>query len=157
MTQAKSTSVTVRAISCDAKIVGSLVGGCRITFQHRITGQILAQGVHLGGSGDTELIMTQPHVRGAVIYGTGGAAAYTAELALSEPTPVDIIAEGPLGFPQALQRASKSTWLVPGENVAGEGIFLELHGFIVDIMTPQSVDVFHSHDALHLKASVRLL
>lgn len=101
--------------------------------------------------------MKRPRVRGAVVYATEDTAAYKTEVVLSEPTPVEIVAEGPLGFPQALQRTSKTTWLIPGEDVLGEGILLELHGFIVDIMTPESIDVFHSQDRVHLEASVRLL
>ncbi len=153
----EKTFVTVRAVSCDAKVIGSLVGGCRITLRNRLSGEVLARGLHLGGSGDTKTIMKQPHIRGAVVYGTEGTADYTAELALTEPSLVEITAEGPLAFPQAVQRASKTTWLLPGEHVAGEGILLELHGFIVDIMIPESVEVFHSHDAIHLQTSVRLL
>ena len=152
-----NTRITIRAISCDAKVIGSLVGGCRITVKHQVSGEMLAQGLQLGGSGNTETIMQQPRTRGAAAYGTEGAAAYTAELKLSEPTPVEIIAEGPLAFPQALQRAVLTTWLIPGQDVAGEGFLLELHGFIVDIMTPESVDVLHSRDPVHLQVSVRLL
>ncbi|MDA2938134.1 hypothetical protein MYX75_07730 [Acidobacteria bacterium AH-259-A15] len=157
MLEPQPTEITVRIVSCDAKIIGSLVGGCRITIQHRLTGEVLAQGLHLGGSGDTESIMERPHKRRAVVYGTKGSAAYSAKILLTEPTPVEIIAEGPLAYPQALERASTSTWLIPGESILGEGLILQLHGFIVDIMTPESVDVFHSGDAVHLQASIRLL
>lgn len=155
--QGKTTRVKIRVLSCDAKVIGSLVGGCRITMKHSINGEVLARGFHVGGSGDTASIMKRPRVRGENIYDTEGAAAYIAELPLTEPTPVEVIAEGPLAFPQAIQRASKTTWLFPGEDVSGDGLLLELHGFIVDIMTPESVDVFHSHDSVHLKSSVRLL
>ncbi len=151
------TCVVIRATSCDAKVIGSLVGGCRITVKHQITHEILAQGLQLGGSGNTETIMQQPRTRGDATFSAEGSAAYTAELTLTEPTPVEIIAEGPLAFPQALQRAVLTTWLIPSQDVAEEGFLLELHGFIVDIMTPQSVDVLHSRDTVHLQVSVRLL
>lgn len=153
----KKTKVTVRVISRDAKVIGSLVGGCRISIRDALTGETLAQGLHRGGSGDSESIMKRPHARGAIIYGTEDAAAFTADLELAEPRWVEITAQGPLAYPHALQRASKTTWLIPGENVTGEGILLELHGYIVDIMVPESVDVFHSHDPVHLQTSVRLL
>lgn len=153
----KKTQVTVRVISCDAKVIGSLVGGCRITIRDVLTGDVLARGLHLGGSGDTDLIMKRPRERGATTYATEGTAVYTADLELSEPTLVEITAEGPLAFPHAAQRASKTTWLIPGQDIGGEGIQLELHGFIVDIMLPESVDVFHSNEEIHLETSVRLL
>ncbi|MGH9338441.1 MAG: hypothetical protein ACRD1R_02350 [Acidobacteriota bacterium] len=157
MKAAIDTDVTVRIVSCDAKVIGSLVGGCRVTIRHQVSGEVLARGLHLGGSGDTEAIMNQPHRRGALIYGTEGTAAFRTTLPLNEPTPVEITVEGPLAYPQALQRASKTTWLLPGRDIAGEGLLLQLHGFIVDIMTPESVDVFHSSQAVHLQAGVRLL
>jgi hypothetical protein len=151
------TDITVRVISCDAKVIGSLVGGCRVVIRHRLSQEVLAEGYHRGGSGDTESIMKQPHQRGATVFGTESAAAFTASLPLTEPTPVEIIAEGPLAYPQALQRASMTTWLIPGENVPGEGFILQLHGFIVEVMSPASVEVFGPHDPVHLEASVRLL
>ena len=42
---------------------------------------------------------------------------------------MEITAEGPLGTPQAMQRAVRTTWLVPGQHVTGDGIVLELLGF----------------------------
>lgn len=151
------TKLRVRVVSCDAKIIGTLVGGCRITVKNSVTGQVLAQGLHLGGSGDTEKIIKQPRQRGGPIFDTEGTADYEVGLDLKEPTAVEITAEGPLAYPQALQRGSKTTWLIPGEDLLGDGLLLELNGFIVDIMTPESVDVLHSHDPVHLKAGVRLL
>ena len=152
-----STNITVRVVSCDAKVIGSLVGGCRVTIRHRLSREVLAEGFHGGGSGDTESIMKQPRQRGTTVFATEGAAAYTACLLLTEPTPVEIIAEGPLAYPQALQRASTTTWLIPGKDAPGEGFILQLHGFIVEVMSPASVEVFGPDDPVHLEASVRLL
>ena len=157
MKDPSSTDITVRVISCDAKVIGSLVGGCRVTIRHRISREVLAAGFHRGGSGDTEAIMKQPRQRGAKVFATEGAAVYTASLSLTEPTPVEIIADGPLAYPQALQRASTTTWLIPGSPALGEGFVIQLHGFIVEIISPASVEVFGPDDAVHLEASVRLL
>lgn len=135
------TTVTVRAISRDAKVIGSGVGGARITIRDAATGRVLAEGVQEGGTGDTKKIMTEPHVRGADQYGGEGTAAFVATLDLNAPTPVEIVAEGPLKYPQAIRRASKTLLLVPGQHVTGEGILLEIHGFIIDIQqaTPERV------------------
>ena len=151
------TRVTVRVVSCDAKIIGSLVGGCRVTIRDYLSGEVLARGLHLGGSGDTDSIMHRPRQRGGTVFATEGAAAYTANLPLKEPTLVEIIAEGPLAYPQAMQHSSTTTWLIPGEGIGGEGVILQLYGFIVEIMTPESVDVLHSGNPVCLQASVRLL
>lgn len=129
---ATPTIVTVRAISRDAKVIGDGVGGARITISDVETGKVLASGMQSGGTGDTKRIMQEPRVRGAVVYGTEGAAAYRATLDLMRPTTVTITAEGPLKYPQAMQRASKTLLLLPGQHIEGEGVLLEIAGFIVD-------------------------
>ena len=138
---AEPTKVTVRAISRDAKVIGTLVGGARITIRDVRSGRVLAEGVQLGGTGDTKTIMLEPHARKADIYGAGGAASFVATLDIDAPTPVVIEAEGPLGFPQATRRASKEILLLPGKNIEGEGVLLEIHGFVIDIQeaTPERV------------------
>lgn len=127
------TVVVVRAVSRDAKVLGDAVGGARITIRDAATGKVLATGIQTGGTGDTKRIMQEPRVRGSVVYGTESAAAYRATLDLAGPTRVEITAEGPLKYPQAMQRASKTMLLLPGQNVEGEGVLLEIAGFIVDL------------------------
>lgn len=133
------TIVTVRAISRDAKVLGDGVGGARITIRDADNGTVLATGIQTGGTGDTKRIMQEPRARGAVVYGTENAAAFRATLALTRPTRVEVIAEGPLKYPQAMQRVSKTMLLVPGQNIEGEGVLLEIPGFIVDIVSPTTV------------------
>ena len=134
--QAIPTNVMVRAVSRDAKVIQDPVGGARITIREVATGNVLAQGVQQGGSGNTELIMVKPRARGATVFDTPGTAGFLATLMLDRPTVVEITAEGPLGNPQATQRASKTLLLVPGQHVLGEGVLLEIHGFIVDLLAP---------------------
>lgn len=132
------TTVVVRAISQDGKVIYDSVGGARITLRDAATGAVLAEGVQAGGSGDTDRIMRQPHARGADVYATEGAAKFEAVLRLRQPTRVEVTAEGPLAYPQATQRATKTLWLVPGEDVTGNGVVLTLHGFIVEILAPDA-------------------
>jgi hypothetical protein len=134
--QAILTKVMVRAVSRDAKVIQDPVGGARITIRDVATGNVLAQGVQQGRSGNTELIMVKPRARGATVFDTPGTAGFLATLMLERPTVVEITAEGPLGNPQATQRASKTLLLVPGQHVLGEGVLLEIHGFIVDLLAP---------------------
>lgn len=151
------TKITVRALSCDAKIIGTLVGGCRVRVTHRDSGEILAQGLHLGGSGSTERILEQPPQRYGMRFDSEGTARFRAEIPLRDATPVEIVVEGPLAHPHALQKASLSTWLIPGQDVDGDGFVLQLHGFIVDLLTPHATDVIRSQEEVHLQAGVRLL
>lgn len=141
--QTVETRVVVRAVSNDAKLIGSGVGGARITIRHSETRALLAEGVQEGGTGDTDAIMA-PRARGATPFDTDGAAAFRTSLPLSEPTPVEITAEGPLGTPHALQRTSKTLLLLPGRHIEGDGVALVLHGFTLEFveapatMTPGS-------------------
>lgn len=130
------TEVVVRAVSRDAKVIGDGVDGARITIRDAHSGEILAEGVQTGGSGDTEKIMKIPHARGATVYGTEDAASFTATLDLAAPTQVEIIAEGPLGDEGWTQKSSKTLLLVPGQHIRGEGVVLEIHGFNVSLLAP---------------------
>ena len=129
------TKVLVRVTANDAKILGSGVGGARITIRDAKTGELLAEGVQEGSTGNTGLIMGIRE-RGATVYETEGAAGFIAELALSHPTRVLITGEGPLDTPHAMQVASRSLLLVPGQDVLGEGVILELLGFTVELLSP---------------------
>ena len=135
-TGGKETKVMIRAIARDAKVIGQHVGGAKITVRDTATGEILAQGMQAAGTGDTNLIMKTPHTRGMTVYNTPDSSGYLAVLHLDKPTVVEITAEGPLGNAQATQRASKTMLLMPGEDVLGEGILLEIHGFIVTALSP---------------------
>jgi hypothetical protein len=135
-TGGKETKVMIRAIARDAKVIGTHVGGARITVRDVATGEILAQGMQQGGTGDTDVIMKKPRTRGMTVYSAGDGSGYLAVLHLDKPTVVEISAEGPLGNAQATQRSSKTMLLVPGEDVLGEGILLEIHGFIITPLAP---------------------
>ncbi|MFQ5664518.1 MAG: hypothetical protein ACE5HL_11890 [Terriglobia bacterium] len=132
------TKVMVRAFARDAKAIADAVSGARITIRDVATGTVLAEGIQKGKSGSTELIMNQPRERGAMVFNTPGTAGFQATLMLERPTVVEVTAEGPLGAPQAMQRASKTLLLVPGQDVLGEGILLEIHGYIVELESPAS-------------------
>jgi hypothetical protein len=135
-TSGKETKIMIRAIARDAKVIGQHVGGAKITVRDTATGEILAQGTQAAGTGDTNLIMKTPHTRGMTVYNTPDSSGYLAVLHLDKPTVVEITAEGPMGNAQATQRATKTMLLMPGEDVLGEGILLEIHGFIVTALNP---------------------
>ena len=130
------TQVMIRATSHDAKIIGTGVGGARISVFNALTGSLLARGIQEGGTGSTPMLMQEPRVRGESIYDTDGAAGFLAELELGEPTQVRIEAEGPLGTPHASQRVTRTMLLVPGQHVLGDGVLLVLQGFTVELLEP---------------------
>lgn len=130
------TDVVVRAVAHDAKVVGSSVGGARITVTDAESGATLAEGVQEGGTGDTDLIMRQPRERRATVFGTPEAAAFRATLDLEAPTVVEVTAEGPLDSPHAARTASRTLLLLPGRDLTGEGVVLVLQGLVVEIDAP---------------------
>src|ERR1700719_1543924 len=95
-TGSKETKVMIRAVARDAKVIGTHVGGARITVKDAATGEILAQGMQQGGTGDTNAIMKTPHTRGMSVFSSPDASGYLAVLHLDKPTVVEISAEGPL-------------------------------------------------------------
>jgi hypothetical protein len=137
--QEQETVVTVRVLAHDAKLIGSGVGGAAVSIRDAETGELLAKGVHEGGTGDTNLIMRMPADRGATRLATDGAAAFLATLMLAEPTRVEIHAEAPLGSPpEERVRTTRTVLLLPGMDVMGEGIVMELYGFTVGILAPEA-------------------
>lgn len=153
--QAVPTRVMVRIVSRDAKIIGSGVGGATVQIENVETGEVLAEGKQEGGTGDTRQIMSTPHERDMTVYATEGAAGHLAQLSLSAPTRVRITGSGPLDYPQAMQSASKTLLLVPGQHIEGDGVVLELHGFIVEVQAPQAGSELG--ERLEVTARVRML
>lgn len=134
--QTVPTQLLVRVLAHDAKIIGSGVGGAKVTVKDARTGAVLASGLQEGGTGNTAAIMSTPWTRGAVLFDREGTGSWLATLELTEPTWVEVIAEGPMGFEESAQRGSKTLLMVPGVDVVGEGLVVELNGFTVVIESP---------------------
>jgi len=147
------TQVLVRVLSHDAKLIGTNVGGARVTIRDALTGTVLTTGIHEGSTGDTDLLVRQPHARGSKTFDTPGAAGFLAVLDLSAPTQLQIDVEGPLAFPDQLQRASKTLYVFPGENVLGEGVVLVLNGFTIRVADSEQPE----GGRLEVSAEVRML
>lgn len=149
------TRVLVRVVANDAKIIGTNVGGAHITVRDAETGDILAEGLQEGSTGSTSQIMGAWE-RGEPVFEAEGAAGYLAELAIVRPTRVEISAEGPLGAEHAIQTTTKSLLVIPGRDVVGEGIILELNGFTVEIRTPND-GALHAGEPFEVRARVTML
>lgn len=133
---AQEARVQVRAVASGAKLIGDVVGGARITVTDAESGAVLAEGVTSGGTGDTDLIMRTPREPGGTVFDTPGAAGWLAAFEIDRPTAVTIAAEGPLDYPQATVRSSRTMALAPGAEILGEGIVLTLNGLIVEVLEP---------------------
>ncbi|PEN13804.1 hypothetical protein CRI94_06975 [Longibacter salinarum] len=150
------TTVTVRVLSNDAKLLQDPVGGARIEIRHAETGDVLAEGVQTGDSGSTDKIMREPHTRGETIYDVEGAASFQTTLSLNGPTPVVVHAEGPLDYPESMQSASASVTLIPGQDIEGDGLILTLHGYIVEMLSPTENEETADGE-MTVRARVRML
>lgn len=150
---AVETRLLVRALSRDAKLMGDAVGGVRISVTDAATGALLASGVTQGDTGSTDAIMGARRGASTDVFASPGAAGWEARFPLAVPTLVQISAEGPLAYPQATSRASKTLLLTPGAEIGGGGVVLELHGFIVELLGMRPAP----NGSLLLEARVRML
>ena len=137
---AAETRVMVRARTKDAKFIGTSMGGALVVIRKADTGEILASGLTSGGTGDTKRIMNDPHVRGAQITDLS-TAGFEAKIDLAEPTFVTVEVSGPMGQRQSAAKATVQTWLIPGKNVGGDGLMVEIPGFAVNLVAPRAHEV----------------
>jgi len=151
------TKVVVRVVARDAQVIGAGVGGALVRIKNLETGEILAEGKQEGGAGSTDRIMIRPHQRGETIYGTFGAASFEAKILLERPTQVEIDAEGPLAYPQSIQRGSKTMLLIPGKHITGDGVIIELNGLIVNILSPSPKESLKAGEKAFVRAEVKML
>lgn len=130
------TEITVRVKSKDAKFLGTSMGGATVRIKDAQTGELLATGLTVGGTGDTARIMQTPVSRG-VPLADASAAKFTATIDIDEPRRIEVSAYGPMANPQAANTVSATQWVVPGKHITGgDAWLLELPGFAVDVMAP---------------------
>ncbi|WP_312301672.1 hypothetical protein [Chryseobacterium sp.] len=144
MVSATETKVMIRAKARDAKFIGTSLGGAHIIVRNKLNRKILAEGNTAGSTGNTDLIMKTPKIRGNSIADeqTGG---FIANIDIDEPTFVNIEVISPLNSRQAQATVTTELWLIPGKDILGEGIILEIPGYIIDILKPRT----HQYIALN--------
>ncbi len=128
---AEPTQVTVRAFADDAKFIGTSMGGVRITLTDAKTGKLLAQGLTEGATGDTRRIVREPRARGQGVA-SADTAAFRATLDISAPTLVKAEGYGPVGKPDSAITVSAMRWVLPGEDIAGDGWVLAFPGLVAE-------------------------
>ncbi len=156
---AQPTHVVVHVRAKDAKFVGTSMGGALITIRDSDTGEVLAQGVTRGTTGDTQTLMKTPHARGTQLS-DDAAAKFDAVVDLEEPRLVTVEAKGPLAQRQSAVTVSTQVWLIPGKDIPGDGILLELPGFAVDLLSPQtheSIKLVNNEATLAITANVVMM
>lgn len=134
------TKITIRALAQDAKFIGTGIGGAYIIVKNHETQEVLTKGYTVGTSGNTDLIVSKPKVRYERIT-DDKTAKFVASLNISEPLLVDIEAIAPFNRKSAAIKATTQVWVIPNKDISGDGIILEIPGFIVDILSPTAHEV----------------
>lgn len=154
----EETRVLVHVATHDAKLIGDEVGGAQVTIRDAASGRVLAEGRTRGTTGDTRRIMEGARSRGTAVYAGGDGARFEARVPITAPTQVEITAEGPLNYPGQMARTTKRLTLLPGGHLtSGDGIVLELHGFIIDVQAPDSLASLPANATVPVRARVRML
>ncbi|WP_339614359.1 hypothetical protein [uncultured Parvibaculum sp.] len=158
LAQAEPTDITIRVLSKDAKFIGTSMGGMRVTLSDAETGEVLAQGLTEGGTGNTKLLMHDSGGRRAPMA-DDSAAKFAATLDLDTPRLIRAEAYGPLGHPASAHEVTATQWVVPGRDLTGgDGWVLELPGFVVELQSPQTPIVASSSGkSIALKAKVTMM
>lgn len=154
---AEDTDITIRVMSKDAKFIGTSMGGMRVMLRDAETGEILAQGITAGGTGDTGKIMHEDKGRRALMA-DDSAAAYRTTLDLDRPRLVEAEVYGPLAQQQAAHTASATQWVVPGRHLpVGDGWVIESPGFVVDVLEPAAAQKISASDTDSLTVSANVM
>lgn len=153
---AQETTVMVRALAKDAKFIGSSIGGAKIIVRNAETGEILDQGFTSGSTGDTKLILKTPQERYDKLTDEE-TAGFKAELKIKEPTFIEVEAHAPFNKKQARVVSSTQLWVISGKNITGDGVVLEVPGFVVDILSPQTHERIKASEVVSLKANIVMM
>ena len=150
------TSLMIRAKAKDAKFIGSSIGGAKILIKDDLTGKILAEGITSGSTGDTEKIMKKEWSRNQQLS-DDKTAGFLARLDIREPTFISVEAHAPLNKRQARVVSSTQLWMIPGKDILGDGIVLDIPGFVIDILSPQTHERINSSNTIQLKANIVMM
>mgnify|MGYP006896871139 CR=1 FL=1 len=153
---AQETKVMVRAQSKDAKFIGTSMGGAKVIIRDATTGKILAEGITQGNTGNTTKIMKEPRIRNTPLTDEN-TAGFLAELNIKEPVFVTVEVRAPAN--QNLSRVTASTqlWVIPGKHITGDGLVLEIPGFAVDILSPQTHERIPAGQEVEITANIVMM
>jgi hypothetical protein len=153
--EAVQTKLVIRAKSKDAKFVGTKMGGARVVVRDSETGKVLAEGLTSGGTGDTRKIMLEPKTRFGSI--ARGAAAFEASIDIDEPRLLTIEVEAPLIYKDNMIKSSTQIWAIPGRDITGDGIVVEIPGFAIDARAPETVNLTGGRAVIPIEASIVMI
>ena len=154
--QAEPTRLIVRALANDAKFIGSSMGSPKVVISAVQTGEVLAEGWIEGGTGNTDLLMRQPHQRYQRLSdeGTGK---FEAVLDLEQPTKIKIEVFAPAFEDQNQGVASRVIWMIPGEDILGDGIVMDISGFVIELIEPYGRQSFTTDEEIPVQINATMM
>ncbi|CAL67158.1 hypothetical protein [Christiangramia forsetii] len=153
---AQETSIMIRAKAKDAKFIGSSIGGAKILVKDALTGEILVEGITSGSTGNTEKIMKQDRKRNEMLS-DDKTAGFNALLDIQQPKFITVEAYAPVNKKQAQVMSSTQLWVIPGKHIKGDGVVLDIPGFVVDILSPQTHERLASTEKIEIKANIVMM
>ena len=153
---AQKTNIMIRAKAKDAKFIGTSIGGAQILVKDAETGEILDKGITAGSTGNTDKIMKQDLKRGEDLS-DDKTAGFKATLDIDRPTFITVEAYAPRNKKQAEVLSSTQLWAIPGKDITGDGVVLEIPGFVVDILSPQTHERISESENIILKVNVVMM
>jgi hypothetical protein len=155
ISEAVTTKLVIRAKSKDAKFIGTSMGGAKIVIKDSETGKVLAEGLTSGGTGNTQKIMIDPQTRFGRIT-DDRTAFYETSIDIDEPRLVTIEAVAPYGLKPNLITSTTQIWLIPGKDITGEGVIIEVPGFSVSAAADQ-VKLAGNKASIPIKARIVMI
>jgi hypothetical protein len=159
-TFATPTKVVVRVKAKDAKFIGTGIGGAYVVLKNSLTGEVLAKGLTQGASGSTELLL-QTRLARSQALADNKTAKFEATIDIDDPLLVDVQVTAPVARKNAAITGTTQIWLIPGKPIEGDGLIIELSGFILDILSPTThafiQDSSIKKQPLQLKVSLTML
>jgi hypothetical protein len=155
VSEAVQTKLVVRAKSKDAKFVGTKMGGARVVVTDTETGKVLAEGLTTGGTGNTQKIMIQPKSRFGEI--AEGAAKFETSIDINEPTLITVDVEAPYIYKDNMIKSSTQIWMIPGRDIVGDGLVVEVPGFSINAAVPGKVKLVNGKAVIPVRARIVMI
>jgi hypothetical protein len=155
ISEAVQTKLVIRAKSKDAKFVGTKMGGAHVVVKDSETGKVLAEGLTAGDTGDSNKIMNEPKTRFGMI--ADGAAMFETSIDIAEPRLITIEVEAPYVDRTNMIKSSTQMWLIPGKDIVGEGVIIEVPGFSVIAKSPEEVKLTDNKAAIPINAQIVMI
>ncbi|MFO8145831.1 MAG: hypothetical protein ACQEQB_03195 [Bacteroidota bacterium] len=150
---AQETFVMIRVKAKDAKFIGSSMGGSKIIVKEHTSGIILAEGYTSGSTGNTDRIMNDPISRDTQLS-DDQTAGFMAKIIIEKPVFVTVSAYAPLDNDV---KSETQLWLIPGKDITGDGLILEIPGFKIDVLTPQLHESIGEDSEIEIRANIIMM